>query len=260
MLVGVLTSVSGLALAFTRNDVAVIFGAAMTYGGFLLAHIAFENWADDRDTARHVARGVPRLEAVLDRHTVAPGDDGAIAGRFRGRWLEVLSTSETYRVRVLLPGAGGLPWTVYPQGQGLELRSRSRSLEGSLRQAGVLTLVTDRPELVSFANRKCAWSVSYVVGHVCEVGEHSSTSAIEYQVQPRTRLWRHITDDDLRAQLGLLVDLANINSSVNIGRPRDVDPPATPARWLDHGDKVVKVAAAVAAGVVALSLALKVLW
>lgn len=260
MRTGVVCCVGGLA-SVIASDVFVVevVGIPMTYGGFMLALIGHDKWAERREPVLHVARCLPRLEAVLDPRTATRTAAGAVAGRFRNHHVEITGTDEKHLVRILLPGAGGLPWTVHGDGRDCHLTSRSPSREDELRQAGVLRLVTERSAMESVARHGSRWSVGYGVGHSCDQADHA-TSAIVCSVVPRPQLWRDLTDEQLRDHLGLLVELAEINGRVNVGTPPDAEPAPAVPKWLDPLDKVVKAVVALAFAAAVALVVLDVGW
>lgn len=221
MLTGALGCAVGLVsvIASDRFEVELI-GIPMAYGGFMLALTGHQKWDERRQPGLHAARCLPRLEAVLDPGTVARTDSGAVTGRFRDHQIEVTGTDQKFQVRVLLAGAEGLPWIVYGDKQCWHLKSRSLTLESALREAGVLSLVAQGSTFENVARHRCRWTVRYVVGHSCTEADHA-TSGLLYSVKPRAHLWRDITDEQLRDHLERLVDLAEVNGQINVGRPLD---------------------------------------
>ena len=240
MLTGALCCAIGMASVIAIDSFVVQFiGIPMTYGGFVFAIAGHQKWDERRQPVLHASRCFPRPEAVLDPCTVTRTDAGAVTGRLRGHQIEVTGTDEKFQVRVLLAGAGGLPWIVYGDKQGWHLKSRSRTLEGALREAGVLRLATQSSAFETVARHRCTWTVSYAVGHSCMDANHA-TSGLSYSVPPRAHLWRDITDEQLRDHLGLLVELADINGQVNVRRPPDAEPAPAPKTWIGPVDKVVQ--------------------
>lgn len=260
MLTGAVLCAVGLASVIASDSFAVeVIGIPMSYGGLTLAFVGHQKWEERRQPVLYASRCLPRLEVVLDPGTATRTDAGAVTGRFRAHHLEFSGTDAKYQVRVLLAGAGGLPWAVYGDKRDWHLKSRSLTLEGALREAGVLRLATEGSAFESVARHRCRWTVSYMVGHSCREADHA-VSGLSYSVAPRAHLWRDITDEQLREHLGLLVELAEINGQINVGRPPDAEPAPEPNTWIGPVDKVVKATVALAFAAVVLLIVLDVAW
>ena len=118
-------------------------------------------------------------------------------------------------------------------------------LEERLRDAGLISMVAESPEFKRLAALRSRWSVAYSPGQRCGHAAHSN-NRLAYSVKPRRQLWRHVTDDELRGHLELLIGLADINSKVNSGVKAPVDAASWPPHWHRYVDRGIKVGLAVA--------------